>query len=69
MQPPDTLPEAPPSRVKGFALGLAALVAAFMGGQWIIEFMGWPNNFVIMLVVFIVLDIAFMAALRRVFGR
>ena len=58
-----------PSRVKGFIIGAVALLAAFMGGQWIIEFMGWPNNFLVMLAVFLVLDIIIMAVLHRIFGR
>jgi hypothetical protein len=69
MQPPAIVTEAPPSRVRAFLIGLVALVAAFMGGQWIIELLGWPNNFLVMLGVFIVLDIVIMALLHRVLGR
>lgn len=69
MQPPATVPEAQPSRFRGFLIGLVALMAALIGGQGIIELLGWPNNFLVMLGVFIVLDVVFMAVLRRVFGR
>ncbi len=67
MQPPETTPV--PSRLKRLAIGAVALIAAFTAAQWLIEALGWPNNFVVMLGVFIVLDLVFMAALNRIVGR
>ena len=54
---------------KGFALGLIAIVAALILGQYLIEALDLPRNFIVSLVVFIVLDIIFMFVLHRIFGR
>ncbi|MBC7431612.1 MAG: hypothetical protein H7345_06045 [Rubritepida sp.] len=71
MQSPEAAPRPtpPPGRTKGFALGLVAVVAALILGQYLIEALALPSNFIVSLIVFIVLDIIFMFALNRIFGR
>ena len=54
---------------KGFFLGLVAVVAALILGQYLIEALALPSNFIVSLIVFIVLDIIFMFALNWIFGR
>ena len=54
---------------KGFVLGLVAIIAALGVGQYLIEALALPSNFIVSLIVFIVLDIVFMFSLNRIFGR
>ena len=58
-----------PWRGKGFLLGLVAIVAALGVGQYLVEALALPSNFIVSLIVFIVLDLIFMFVLHRIFGR
>ena len=67
MQPPETTPR--PSRIKGFIIAVVATIISYAGTMQLFESMAWPANFILFMIVFIVIDLAVMFVLDKIFRR